>query len=72
MKIAQITAKGRDALRNDRCQGADLLVVELASRTGAVERGHLQELAVELLHHYGTPERAVAALKTGRVKLEKA
>jgi hypothetical protein len=66
MKIARITTKGRDTLRNDRCQGADLLVVELASRAGTVELDHLQELAKELLNHYGTAERAVAALRTGQ------
>jgi hypothetical protein len=71
VRTAGITSKGRAALRDDRCQNAQLLIVELASRMGPVEQDHLVDLATELLDHYGTPENAVTALRTGEVKLQK-
>jgi hypothetical protein len=71
MKIAKITRKGRAALRNDRAQGTVLLITELASRTGPIERDHLAELVTELLDHFGSAEAAVAALRAGLVNLER-
>jgi hypothetical protein len=71
MKIARITRKGQAALRNDRAQGTVLLITELASRTGPIERDHLADLVTELLDHFGSPEAAVTALRAGLVNLEK-
>ncbi len=70
--IRGLTRKGRRALKNDRVQGMHLLILEISARTENIEVDHATDLAVQLLARYGCPEDAVAALRSGEVKLQKA
>lgn len=72
LTVTNITKKGRKALKGDRFQGVELLIVEVMSRTSNVDLEHLYDLVEALVAKFQTPEAAVAALRAGTVILKKA
>jgi hypothetical protein len=71
--IVNLTRRGRRALRAglDGLSAETQLAMEILKRTGTVTAGHLDELVGQCIDHYGSAERALTALKSGRVRLDK-
>ena len=68
--MVNLTRRGRRALRAGKFAGASpdaILAMEVLARTGGVTAGHCTELLGGLLNRYGSPETALAAIRSGFV-----
>jgi hypothetical protein len=70
--VVGITRRGRRALQAglDGLSAETQLAIELMARTGDIAEDHLTELIDQCITHYGSADRALLALKTGRVQIQ--
>jgi hypothetical protein len=67
-----ITAEGQRALDDGTITDPRLmLIIELAQRTQTISEQNMIELCEELVDHYGCPETALEALRSGAVDFTK-
>jgi hypothetical protein len=70
--VVGLTRRGRRALQAglDGLSPETQLAIELIARTGDIAEDHLTELIGQCITHYGSADRALLALKTGRVQIQ--
>jgi hypothetical protein len=72
-RVAVMTEEGRRALKNDFYAADPLgaLLLEIAIRAGGeIEANNLDDVAEQLLDHYGSAEFALQAVRSGEVEFE--
>ena len=70
-ELVNITPEGERAARAGIADPAQALVMKVATMVEDVTLDHLLELCAGLVERFGSPKRALKAIKRGRVALEK-
>jgi hypothetical protein len=71
-RVVGLTRHGRRALQTglDGLSAETQLAIELIACTGDITEDHLAELIDQCIAHYGSTDRALLAIKTGRARVQ--